>query len=790
MALGSIVGLLLLAGTVAGLWARHERRGSLARLEGEVVVPGLAALATVERDASGVPTIRGDSRSDVAIATGFVHAQERFFQMDLLRRAAAGELAALVGPAMVARDRQVRLHRFRANAKRDLEAVPASERRLLESYAAGVRAGLAAMGAAPPEYLLLRVEPEGWTPEDSILVVRAMYLRLQDADGERESALGVMRDVLPPELVAFLVPLISEHDAPLDRDAGEASPPPPPPEVFDLRTTDGRAPSLPTDVAADADEIPAAGSNAWAVSGRHTADGRAILANDMHLRLYLPNIWYRACLVWPDGDTGEEHRVSGVTLPGTPAVVVGSNGHVAWGVTNSEGDFSDLVVLEPDADGDRYRTPDGPRRVERTAASIAVRGGAAKPVETAWTIWGPLVEPDHRGRHRALRWVAHDPGTVDLGLLRMETARDVDEASSVAAAVGVPTVNAVVADSGGRVAWTLMGPVPRRVGLTGRWPESWADGRRGWDGYLEPDEYPRVVDPPAGRIWSANNRAVGADGMHALGDGRWALGARAAQIRDALLDIERADERDMLALQLDDRALFLARWRDLLLATLTPATLEPGTRRAELRRLVEDDRSGRAAVDSVGYRLVREFRDQTARRVLGPLTGRCRDADPRFSFTEIGRTEVPLWRLVTERPPHLLEPRHEDWHDLLVEAADAVIASFPEGLDGRTWGQRNTLVLRHPLSAGIPQLGRWLDFPLAELPGDSNMPRVQSPVFGASQRMVVAPGFEERGIFHMPGGQSGHPLSPHYRAGHEAWLRGSPTPLLPGPTTHRLTLRP
>jgi penicillin amidase len=480
-----------------------------------------------------------------------------------------------------------------------------------------------------------------------------------------------------------------------------------------------------------------------------------------------------------------------VTLPGTPAVVAGTNGRVAWGLANAEGDLADVVILEPADGGDRYRTPGGSRRIDRRAERIDVRGGIAEPVETAWTEWGPLVEPDHRGRRRALRWVGHDPGAVDLRFLTMETAADVDEAIAIAPTVGAPTVNVVVADSTGRIGWTLLGPLPRRVGFSGRVPESWAGGGRKWEGYLEPGMYPRIVDPPGGRVWAANQRTVGGEAMLAIGDGGWALGARARQIRDGLATVARADERDMLAIQLDDRALHLARWRELLLRTLDAEAIAGTPARAEMRRLVEQDWSGRASVESSGYRLVREFRDETAQRVIGPLTARCRDADPRFTLAAIRRLEVPVWRLVTERPRHLLDPRYTEWTELLLEAADAVLTkSGPDDLAKRTWGERNRLALHHPLSAAVPFLGRWLDYPADALPGDTLMPRVQSPAIGASERMVVSPGREEHGLFHMPGGQSGHFLSPHYRAGHDAWVTGAATPLLPGESEHRLTLRP
>jgi penicillin amidase len=299
---------------------------------------------------------------------------------------------------------------------------------------------------------------------------------------------------------------------------------------------------------------------------------------------------------------------------------------------------------------------------------------------------------------------------------------------------------------------------------------------------------PRIVDPPSGRIWSANQRMVGGAALEQLGDGGYALGARAQQIRDALLATERATPADMLRLQLDDRALFLARWRTLLLETLDRTPADP--RRAALRGLVENW-GGHASIESAGYRIVRTFRAVLLDDVFGRLASACFAADHRFSPALFPQREAPVWRLLTARPTATLDPRYPSWDACILAAIDTTLARFAPDpqLASRTWGERNTTRIRHPISRGVPQLARWLDMPQRPLPGDSNLPRVQTPSGGASQRMVVSPGLEEDGIFHMPGGQSGHPLSKHYRDGHAAWEEGRPTPFLPGPPVHRLILR-
>jgi penicillin amidase len=304
--------LVLAAGVAAGLWVRSQLRESLPQLDGTVRLEGLASPVTVTRDALGVPTVSGASRRDVARATGFLHAQDRFFQMDLARRRAAGELSGLVGAPALDADREIRLHRFRAVAREALTSADAGWRALLGAYTDGVNSGLAALDGPPFEYLLLRQEPLPWRVEDSILVVLSMFVTLQGDGGGYESTLGLLHDVLPAAMADFLAPHGTEWDAPLLGEAF-AVPPVPGPDVYDLRTrpaarVDRASPALD---AADGSDLVAAilgapadeaviGSNNWAVSGRLTADGRAIVANDMHLAVRVPNTWYRAVLEWPD----------------------------------------------------------------------------------------------------------------------------------------------------------------------------------------------------------------------------------------------------------------------------------------------------------------------------------------------------------------------------------------------------------------------------------------------------------------------------------------------------------
>ena len=770
-------------------------RASLPQVDGQVPTPGLTAPATIERDALGVPTIRAGNRSDLAFATGYVHAQERFFQMDLQRRLAAGELAELLGAQALPTDRTLRRHQFAGVAEQVFAQSSSAEQRLLEAYAAGVNQALSNLGARPWEYFLLGSPPKLWQPRDSLLVAFAMYLDLNDTSGERELANAALAANLPAELLPLLYPLGSEWDAPVDGGTWRL-PPLPGPAIFDLRQGEPRRQALssqPTTRLTENLGDAALGSNSWAVAGSHTLDGRALLANDMHLGLQVPNIWYRAQLV-VTGAGQEPVDVIGVTLPGLPVVIAGSNRHVAWGFTNTHGDWTDLVTVTVDpADSGRYLTAEGPRRFETHDEIINVRGEMPETVTITRTIWGPVVARDVAGLPLALAWTAHRPEATNLRMLGLETTRTVSDALQIANESGAPVQNFIAADEAGNIGWTLFGQIPVREGYDSRFPAAWKVGTTGWIRWRTPAEYPRIINPLGGRLWTANARTITASTwLEFVGPGSYVLGARAGQIRDGLLNLKSATAADMLAIQLDDRALFLARWRDLLLQILDDAAVGNHADRQEVRRLVETW-SGRAAVDDAGYLMVRTFRRAVLTSTYGALVAPARTAHPHLSFEPGQQFEGSAWQLVTERPPHLLDPHFGDWDEALLAWLDLTITELKSQCDelaSCSWGRDNSLVMRHPLSRALPWAAWLIDMPSKPLPGDSNMPRVQGRRQGASERIVVSPGRESEGFFQMPGGQSSHPLSPWFRSDHEAWVTGQPQPLLPGNTRHVLTLLP
>jgi penicillin amidase len=804
-----VVAVIAVVGFGLAWWAMRQ---SLPQVEGRITARGLGAEAVIERDARGVPVISAATRADLAYATGYAHGQDRFFQMDLSRRLAAGELSELFGEVALRTDRQKRRFGFRGVARQVIASAPAGERAIVEAYARGVNAGVAGLKGHPWEYLLLRAEPREWLPEDSVLVVHSMWWQLQwgplrdELDRRRlERALARTADAAAVQaLVGFVYAGHSDWDTPnYSKDARCVH-----------AACDGGAPVLtqpfPTLLRfagranLTGDEVAKPGSNSWAVAGTHTRSGVALIANDMHLDLGVPAVWYPARL----RVTGSEALdITGVTLPGTPAVAAGSNGQIAWGFTNSYGDFSD-ARWGPCASGEYFGRSETFRVKGGDDVTITYLDRKKGEASEGVVLDGEdYAEDAQSGECLQAAWLAARPDATNFGLLSLERARSIDEALALAPSVGIPGQNMVVGDASGRIAWTLLGRVPRGTG---------PDRLFGAVEFRDANDHPRIADPPVGRLWTANQRVVAGDLEAVLGDdevdvgaGGYDIGARARQIRDDLLALTKpATEADMLAIQLDSRALFLLRWRDVLLTLLDEEAMHDHPRRREFRALVSEWRA-EAAPDAVGYRLVREWRSNTLNALWRSLTTGVLGEG--FDGRRPAQFEAGGFRLVTERPASIAPPGASrkdpppgasrkdpppnggDWRAFLLGRVDDTIEESLAAcgtLAACEYGELDPVVVRHPLSRAVPLLSRLLDMPTMELAGDHHMPRVQDGPFGASERFAVSPGRERDGYLALPGGPSGHPLSPFYRSGFDDWAAGKPTPFLPGSTAHRLVLAP
>jgi penicillin amidase len=851
--------VLLVIVAVLGIW--WLLRGSLPALDGEVALPGLSAPVTIARDALGVVTIDAANETDAMRALGYVHGQERYFEMDLMRRMAAGELSALFGAQALDTDRRQRVHRMRARVEANLGTIAGERMPQLEAYVDGVNAGRDALRVRPWPYLLIGQQPQPWTPADSALTGYAMYFDLQDAENTRELALWRMRPHLPPVLFDLLTRDGTRWDAPLMGKARDDA------TLPDAATIDLRKlpmPKKPARSKPTADVTP--GSNNFAVAGNLTADGRAIVANDMHLTLRAPNIWFRARLRYADDRApGGKVDTTGFTLPGLPAVVVGSNTRVAWGFTNGYIDALDWKRVRPCSDKTRDAGCDA---VTTHKERIAIADGEPVMLQVEETDWGPIMHKEADDTALALRWIAHLPGALNFGLADFAYARNLDDALHIANRTALPTQNLAIGDRNGRIAWRLLGPIALRgADCDARGPNGSMAvtigskagpspgaarhtlpqvGEERTMGGASPSSHcapwpittaasPLLASPTINRLWTANARVIDGPALTRIGDGGYAFGARAKQIRDSLFATQQLTERDLFAIQLDDRAVFMAQWwrllRDVASETCVSSPFEKaepkgicssaagrseskspqppfskGASAPALRALadVAKDEPTRASIDSVSYRIVRAWRLAVHARIADGLTAPAQAAlGDDFAMPDFPQLEGVVLPLVQRRPAHLLPRRYacvskpdadakkcsdaDGWLDLFEDAAVEVRDEFAAKgpLDQRTWGERNTAAICHPLAGAIPLIGkRVLCMPKDPLPGDGMMPRVQGPKFGASERMVVSPGHEADGIAHMPGGQSGHPLSPFWGTGHAQWAKGESAAFLPASPQH------
>ncbi len=527
-----------------------------------------------------------------------------------------------------------------------------------------------------------------------------MFFDLNDSSNARELAYAKMKAALPNTVFAFL----RSGGGPID--AALLGPPMQEPALpsasdIDLSKLDPKLLKLADVTRATPDIV---GSNSFAVGGALTDTHAALVANDMHLGLRVPNIWFRARLQYPNPRrTGDTIDLIGVTLPGLPSLVVGSNRHIAWAFTNSYGDWQDWVRVNLDpADKTRYRDANGWQALTQNTEIIKVHNAPDEKLEVRDTQWGPILATDSDGTPLALAWTALQPGGINIELLHLDVAETVDEAIDTANHAGMPAQNFVVGDRAGNIGWTIAGRIPRREGgYDPQLPSDWSQPGTGWNGWLDPAEYPRLPNPASSRLWTANARTLdfeSADYTH-LGDGGFDLGARAGQIRDDLKAKTLFAPADFLAIQLDDRALLLAHWHDLLHDTLARAG--DATDLTEMKKYM-DDWNGRADPTSVGYRLSRAFRRAVIDSVLDGFAAAVRAKYPDFELPALNQGENLVDAILTQRPANLLPPGYASWDDLLRRSALRLatkLAALLGGLAARTWGETNTTRIRHPLSS-------------------------------------------------------------------------------------------
>lgn len=756
--------------TIVALTVYFILRASLPNVDAKFSTEWVQNETSIGRDKLGTAQINANTHSDAVFALGYAHAQDRLFQMDLLRRSAAGELSEIVGNIALGVDKKARFHQFRMRAANIVNSLPAKQQRLLESYALGVNLAADEYTARPFEYILTSTKFKPWLPEDSLLVSFSMYLDLQGNQVERDLVNTVLVEKFGYGLLHFFN-LPSPYQAALDGSIISAPTPDIPALNFTAQRQSGD--TLNTGLLAF-DSIPEdldIGSNNWAVTSKLTNSESGMLSDDMHLGLRIPPIWYRAQLNY--NVNGIEVKVSGVTLPGTPAIIVGSNGAIAWGFTNANLDNVDWITLDKDT------------KTEIVSEIIKTKTGE-ETLDIEMSQYGPVKTVN--GNRYALAWVAHQDYAVNMAIADMAEARNLDEAFDVAQNVRLPVQNLMLADAQGNAGWRPIGAVSAR-----KKPSLYAISEQDYSSlWLQAElALPQVVNPNHGRLWTANARVISAEDFARYGDGGYAVGARGLQIRDRLFAKNAFSEQDFYDIQLDNEARFIIPWHTKLLNLLAE---NPEVYANEITILKQWKSC--ACPESIGYTLARRFRSAVINSLLAPISRELREDDFRLS-TALRSIEPAIWQILDKKSPSWLPTAfdsydafllatYEDTKKTLIKRHDA----NPFTLDGLEWGKVNALKVQHPFAAQLGPFAWLLNMPDIKGFGDSYMPAVQLSKFGASQRFIAKPGDEESAILTIPGGQSGHPLSPFYSAGFMAYAEGESTALLPSNIEHEVLISP
>ncbi|MFN4089313.1 MAG: penicillin acylase family protein [Alphaproteobacteria bacterium] len=789
-----LLAALLIAAVAGWFWLQT----SLPRLDGAIALEGLSAPVMITRDGRGIPYIRAESARDGAFALGFVHAQDRFAQMEMTRRIGAGRMAELLGSEMVPMDRTMRTYGIHRLAQQDAAGLPDDVRAMLDAYAAGVNAWMDARdGALPPEFYALWLDPEPWTPADSLIWIRLMALRLTD-NWNAELLRATLRRHLTEAQIAALFPEPRPDDpTTIARDGTRAvrhawAPPSSPIPAFmsDIAAHD------PWRLAGPAWQAPG-GSNAWALAGARTTTGAPILANDPHLGMGVPGVWYLARIDTPEG------TLAGATAPGLPYMILGHNGRVAWGLTTTHGDASDLAVERLDGDDEGlYETPDGLQPLEIRNEVVRVRFADDVLLKIRSSRHGPVVsdiDPAAAaaagdGHVLALTHAGLLPGDPGVAALhRVNRAGDVDAVREALRAMRAPQQNVMYADTAGGIALSMPARVPiRRSGDGTDIVPGWT-GRHDWTGFVPFEELPHIRDPQSGIIVNANNRLVGPEYPHFISR-FWPEAYRAARIETVLGKAERTDLDHSTALQLDAHEGAADDLLPDMLAAVDAASFDPDL----LAGLRDWDRA--MAVDRWEPLVYQMWLHETARAIFSDDLG---------STFQSWWTERPavLRRVLREDPvwcDRRQTPEAESCPEIVAGALGAALERLarlygPDWTRWR-WGDAHAAVFSHVLFGRIPGLQALTDIRVPVSGGRHTVNR-GGFVIGDDDtfRMAFGPGYRavydladlDRSRFVAVPGQSGNPLSPHYADMIDDWRDGRYLTLVP-PTepAHELRLLP
>ena len=773
---------VLVAVVLGGAWLAIET--ARPQTEGTVSLAGIGAPVSIVRDRYGIPRIGAETERDAYFALGYVHAQDRFFQMEFMRRMGAGRLSEIVGEPTLPIDRWMRVLGLYRLAEASLERLSAPVVESLEAYAAGVNAYLDShSGLVSVELALTLAMPEKWRPADSLVWARLMGMRLS-GNSRAEALRARLLELLPAERVDELWPGVAGETPPTIAALGNAS-------LFSAILRD-----WPATIA------PVTASNVWAVAGSRTETGSPILANDPHLGFRAPGLWYLARIETP------ELTLAGATVPGVPMTVLGHNGSIAWGLTTTDSDTEDLYLerLDPN-DPNRYLTPEGPRAFEVRVERIGVRGGDEVTLTVRSTRHGPVisdVDPKTAsiakpGHAVALAAAAlREDDTTAEAMWRLNRARTWEQFESALAFFHSPQQNVVYADTAGNIGIVVPGRVPIRRAGDGRYPVPGWTGEYDWTGFIPFEALPRLFNPSTGRIVNANHPVVGPDYPYRLGHGDTPP-YRAKRIH-ALLDAENSRSPAGAGAMQNDSVSLAA--RDLLPLMLRTVK-ETEARSAVLARLrgwdgTMDRRRPEPLVFVAWLRALNRllYRDETG-----------------SSFPHVWRLRPLFVRETLKRDgdwcDDIATPSRETCRDMVGKALDAALAElgarFGDEPDDWRWGDAHYAHFRHSVFGWIPLLNRLADIRIAVDGGSFTVNRGQhrsgrmnepyASVHGAGYRAVYDLSDLDRSLFIQATGQSGHLTSPHYRDLTPLWRDGvfltiGPIAAGPADTARRLTLEP
>jgi penicillin amidase len=761
-----ILGFLLVLAAAGLVFGYVYLRQSLPRLEGEIALRGVGGPVEILRDAYGVPHIFAGSERDAHFGLGFVHAQDRLWQLEVNRRVGAGRLAEVLGPAALESDRFMRTLGVRRAAEVNLGHLDSETLGALEAYAAGVNAFLATGPVLPPEFLLLGVRPEPWRPVDSLTFLKLMAWDLGANWRSELLRMRLSRSLPASRIQQFLPPY--PGDAPVElRDLNEV-----------YEGLEREPPRLARDFfPTDADGL---GSNSWVVAGERSATGKPLLANDPHLGLTAPPAWYLAHLDAPG------LSAIGATLPGVPGVLVGRNDRIAWGFTSTGPDVQDLYLEKLDTAGS-YLTPQGPLPFQTVTESIRVKGGADEKLEVRVSRHGPVIsdvipaalELTPRGHAMALAWTALAADDLTMrAALRVGRARNWSEFEAAARDLHAPQQTITYADVDGNIGFLVAGRVPLRKpenDLKGLAPAPGWDARYDWAGYLPFEALPRAFNPAAGALVSANQKITPPGYAHHI-TSEWQLPYRARRIDELLAKLGRHSLDSFARMQLDSVSLAARE----LLPHLLAARARDDAGREALKMLATWD--GDMAAGRPEPLIMAAWWRELAFAVYADELGEAfrHHWGPRPAFLTAVLRQNHAWC------DDVRTRRTETCDELLSDSLDKALADLKRryGEDPRswTWGEAHPAWHRHRPLSRHAAFSRLFDISVPSA-GDAYSVNVGRPDFGdeaapyasrhaGSYRAIYDLANPQASLFIQSGGQSGNPLSPHYRAFAAPWARG------------------